>query len=197
MLSHRDETGCAKPHLLTVKLGKHTSGQIHALLQRIFPTQGSSPGLRVSCVGRQSLYHCTTWDPHGAPLFQAEGPCIRLPCVRCWTFLGTPASEGPRMPRSRWQTSPKGQLSFSSLRQGSLCKKWENRRLHIWTLPGWASHLPAPMDWDMVLHAGQQQSPSLVIRLIAMCQQPAGSPSFHWAASISKETTEAESGLPA
>lgn len=134
------------------------------------------------------------------PRYQGKGTVASLsllhPLCSCILAL-TPASEGPRMPPSRWQTSPKGQLSFSSLRQGSVYKKWENRRLHIRTLPGWASHLPTPMDWDMVLHACQQQSPGLVIRLIAMCQQPAGSPSFHWAAFISKKTTEAESGLPA
>ena len=38
--------------------GKNTGVDFHALLQRIFPTQGSSPRLlKVSCIGRWLLYH--------------------------------------------------------------------------------------------------------------------------------------------
>ena len=40
---------------------RNTGVGCHALLQAIFPTQGSNPGL---LLGRQILYHCATW---GAP----------------------------------------------------------------------------------------------------------------------------------
>ena len=39
--------------------GKNTRRGCHALLQRIFPTQGLNPGL-LDC--RQILHHCTTWE---------------------------------------------------------------------------------------------------------------------------------------
>ena len=37
--------------------GKSTGAGCHALLQGIFPTQGSNPCLLVSCIGRQVLNH--------------------------------------------------------------------------------------------------------------------------------------------
>ena len=39
--------------------GKNTGVGCHALLQGIFPTQGSNLGL-LYCIGRQILIHCTT-----------------------------------------------------------------------------------------------------------------------------------------
>ena len=42
-------------------LDKRTGVGCHALLQGIFPTQGSN---RVSCTGRWILYHCATWEAH-------------------------------------------------------------------------------------------------------------------------------------
>ena len=48
--------------------GKNTGVGCHALLQGIFPTQGSNPGniSQVSCTGRQVLYHqCHL----GSPIF--------------------------------------------------------------------------------------------------------------------------------
>ena len=43
--------------------GKNTGVGFHFLLQGIFPTQGSIPHL-VSYIGRQILYHFTTWEGH-------------------------------------------------------------------------------------------------------------------------------------
>ena len=42
--------------------GKNTKVSCHFLLQGIFPTQGSKPSHLVSCIGRQFLYHCATWE---------------------------------------------------------------------------------------------------------------------------------------
>ena len=42
--------------------GKNTGEGCHFLLQVIFLTQGSSPDLCASCIGRQILYHCATWE---------------------------------------------------------------------------------------------------------------------------------------
>ena len=39
--------------------GTNTGVGCHFLLQGIFPTQGSNPSL---LLGRQILYHCTTWE---------------------------------------------------------------------------------------------------------------------------------------
>ena len=43
--------------------GKNTEAGCHALLQGIFPTQDQT---WVSCVGRQSLYHCVTCEARSA-----------------------------------------------------------------------------------------------------------------------------------
>jgi len=45
--------------------GKNTEMRCHALLQGIFPTQGSIHVSGTSCIGMPILYHCTTWE---APL---------------------------------------------------------------------------------------------------------------------------------
>ena len=37
--------------------GKNTGVGCYALLQPVFPTQGSNPRLLVSCIGREALYH--------------------------------------------------------------------------------------------------------------------------------------------
>ena len=42
--------------------GKNTTVGCHVLLQGIFPTQGSNFHLLLSCIGRQILYHCATWE---------------------------------------------------------------------------------------------------------------------------------------
>ena len=42
--------------------GMDTGMGCHFLFQTIFPTQGSSPHLCISCIGRQFLYHWTTWE---------------------------------------------------------------------------------------------------------------------------------------
>ena len=49
--------------------GKNTGVGSHALLQGIFPTQGSNPRLlcllhHLLCLlhGRQIIYHCATWE---------------------------------------------------------------------------------------------------------------------------------------
>ena len=43
--------------------GKYTRVDCHSLLQGIFPTQGSNLHLCVSCIDREILYHCATWEP--------------------------------------------------------------------------------------------------------------------------------------
>ena len=42
--------------------GQNTGKGCHFLFQGIFPTQGSNPSLCVSCIGKQILYPCTTWE---------------------------------------------------------------------------------------------------------------------------------------
>ena len=42
--------------------GRNTGLGCHFLLQRIFPTQGSTDISCVSCIGRQTLYHSVTWE---------------------------------------------------------------------------------------------------------------------------------------
>ena len=54
----------ANPQLLTVKLGKQTPRQIHALLQGIFPTQGLNPG----------LLHLLYWQAEPLPLHHLGFP---------------------------------------------------------------------------------------------------------------------------
>ena len=45
-------------------LGKHTGMGCHALLQKVFLTQGSNPISCISCNGRRVLYH---WCHLGSP----------------------------------------------------------------------------------------------------------------------------------
>ena len=49
--------------------GQNTGVGCHFLLQGIFPTQGSNSHFCVSCIGRQILYHCATWE---APLWKYQ-----------------------------------------------------------------------------------------------------------------------------
>ena len=46
--------------------GKYTGVGCHALLQGIFPTQGSNPRLCLSCIGRWILYHWAPRKPQSA-----------------------------------------------------------------------------------------------------------------------------------
>ena len=56
--------------------GKNPGVDCHFLLQGIFPTQGSNP---VSCMDRQFLYHCSTWEaPRKCMLSQYLLPSL------CW-----------------------------------------------------------------------------------------------------------------
>jgi len=65
VLSRKVMSDCVQPHgLQPTRLlcpwdspGKNTGVRCHALLQGIFPTQGSNPRLYVSCTGRRALYH--------------------------------------------------------------------------------------------------------------------------------------------
>jgi len=67
---------------LSMKLpGKNTGMGCHFLLQGLFLTQG------VSCIGRQILYYCTTWEApilllhHGAEDVCVYGVMIKTYCL--------------------------------------------------------------------------------------------------------------------
>ena len=80
----------------------------HFLLQRIFPTQGSSPCL---LRGRQ-IYHWVTWESHSSqPSTQKRNPLIPVSSVKpLWHTKHTRVSAAPRP-----QLAPTTILRFSSL----------------------------------------------------------------------------------
>ena len=56
---------CLHFRIFSIELKKHTGAHCHALLQRIFPTQGSSPRLLSSCIAGRIFTTSTTWeDPY-------------------------------------------------------------------------------------------------------------------------------------
>ena len=59
---HRHELSPARLLCPWDSPGKNPRVGCHALLQGIFPTQGSNPQLYVSCTGRWILYPCATWE---------------------------------------------------------------------------------------------------------------------------------------
>ena len=53
----------AHPAPLSMKFSRQdTEADYHFLLQGIFPTQGPNCAFYISCIGRQILYHWTTWE---------------------------------------------------------------------------------------------------------------------------------------
>ena len=63
---------------------KNTGVGCHALLQRIFPTQGWNQVSYVSCIGRWVLYHWVTWESHKGQQNHGK-PCQTL--VACKIHL--------------------------------------------------------------------------------------------------------------
>ena len=54
------------------------SGLLCALLQGLFLTPEFEPVSYVSCIGRQILYHCSTWEAPAAPLSSASKVCFHF-----------------------------------------------------------------------------------------------------------------------
>ena len=54
--------------------GKSTGVHCHFLLQGIFPFQGSNCISCISCIDRQILYHCTTWETPFILLHENQQP---------------------------------------------------------------------------------------------------------------------------
>ena len=61
-----DPMDCSPPGSFVhgILQARKLEGFTHALLQEIFPTQGSNPCLYISCIGRWALYH---WHHLGSP----------------------------------------------------------------------------------------------------------------------------------
>ena len=61
-----DPMNCSPPGSFVhgILQARMLEGFTHALLQEIFPTQGSNPCLYISCIGRWALYH---WHHLGSP----------------------------------------------------------------------------------------------------------------------------------
>ena len=100
-----------RPHgLLPVRLlcpwgspGKNTGVDCHALLQRIFPTQGWNPHLLCFCIDKQGLYH---WHHLGMKDFISTVSCTS----GFWgsLHLCTPASPTPWGIMSIWSPQIQG-----------------------------------------------------------------------------------------
>ena len=80
--------------------GKNSGAGCHFILQGISLTQGSTPNLLVSCIGRCILYHCATWEAQLPTtyfgkislwkniLFINRNALLDFPQIR-WSFLKT------------------------------------------------------------------------------------------------------------
>ena len=77
-------TGCmwGRGAPLSMEFSRQDTGAcFHLLLQGTKLSQGTNPHLGVSCVGRQTLYHCTTWEAH--PRHRHFHNCDGLLCIPC------------------------------------------------------------------------------------------------------------------
>ena len=69
--------------------GKNTGVGCHFLLQGIFPTQGSN---RISCTGRQILYHWAIWEALEELKWDFCSWCLDLNLKSQWSLYTSPVS---------------------------------------------------------------------------------------------------------
>ena len=112
MLSWSVEFNSATPWTVALQslcpwdfLGKNTRAHCHSLLQGIFPTQGST---RISCIGRQILYHRATWEgimAAGFKLLALETNDLDLKPISTtvWPWEASSSLQAPDTSSVKWE----------------------------------------------------------------------------------------------
>ena len=121
-------------HLASLSMefsSKNTGVLCHSLLQRIFPTQGSNPGLLHR---RQILYHQYLFNLFGDPFY-----CI----VPCMSFEAECSGEKSNLPKHRIVISPTTMQSIRNFSSKFLhwWLSWFSFPISIWSLLSWQSNV--------------------------------------------------------